>query len=96
MASIFRQDTGRVARLARSLARSPTGHKAWPHSDGKSRAEPEKPTPRKGLITSLPAVTLNIPVRNDTHGPDVHLIVPPEFVDFIVTHRLFRAASPAA
>jgi hypothetical protein len=100
MASVFRQDTGELLGYLAGLDGPLAGgitywpFKAWPHSDGKLRAEPEKPTPRKGRITSLPAVTLNIPVRNDTHGPDVHLIVPPEFVDFIVTHRLFRAASP--
>ena len=99
MASVFRQDngeflgylTGLDGPLAGGITHWP--FKAWPHSDGKLRPEPEAPTGRSGQQPALPAVTLNIPVRNNGHS-DVHLIVPPDFVDFIVTHRSFRAAPP--
>jgi hypothetical protein len=97
MASVFRQDTGELlghlTSLEGPLARGITywPFKAWPHSDGKLHAEPEPLPARTGQPPPLPAVTLNIPVRN-TDDPDVHLIVPPELVDFIVTHDSFRAA----
>src|SRR5438046_6251012 len=99
MASVFRQDNGEFLGYLTGLDGPLAGgitywpFKAWPHSDGKLRAEPEALTARAGQPTTLPAVTLNIPVRN-TDSPDVHLIVPPDFVDFIVPHRSFRAARP--
>ena len=38
---------------------------------------------------TTPAVTVDVPVRNND-STDQHLIVPPNLVDFIVTHKAFR------
>jgi hypothetical protein len=38
----------------------------------------------------MAAVNLDIPVRNNA-STDLHLIVPPDLVDFIVTHKAFRS-----
>jgi hypothetical protein len=99
MASVFRQDTGELLGYLTSLE-GPLADgitywplKAWPHSDGKLHSEPEAPTARAGQPPALPAVTLNIPVRNNDSS-DVHLIVPPELVEFIVTHSAFKPAPP--
>src|SRR5438045_9147767 len=58
--------------------------KAWVHSDAKLRSEPEP-----GMDETTPAVTVDVPVRNND-STDLHLIVPPDLVDFIVTHKAFR------
>jgi hypothetical protein len=39
-------------------------------------------------MDETPHVTVDIPVRNNDSA-DLHLIVPPDLVDFIVTHRAF-------
>ena len=90
MASIYRKDTGELighlawpeGPLAGGITYWP--FKAWLHSDGKLRSEPEP-----GADETTTAVTLNIPVWNNDSA-DVHLIVPPDLVDFIVTHNGFR------
>ena len=58
--------------------------KAWLHSDGKLRSDPEP-----GTDETTPDVTVDIPARNNDSA-NVHLIVSPDLVDFIVTHEAFR------
>ena len=89
MASVYRQDTGELlGYLTEPEGPFPGGitywpFKAWVHSDAKLRSEPEPGT------DEMAAVTLDIPVRNNDSA-DLHLIVPPDLVDFIVTHEAFR------
>jgi hypothetical protein len=93
MASVFRQDTGElIGYLIEPQGPFPGGitywpFKAWRHSDGKLRSEPEP-----GTDEAAPD-TLDIPVQNNASA-DVHLIVPLELVDFIVTHKAFRSEPP--
>jgi hypothetical protein len=90
MASVFRQDTGELlgyinepqGPLAGGITYWP--FKAWVHSDGKLTPEPEP-----GADEATPAATLNIPVRNNGSS-EVHLIVPPDLVDFILGHPGFQ------
>ena len=90
MAAVFREDTGEiVGYLTEPEGPFPGGitswpFKAWVHSDGQLRSEPET-----GADDTPPDITLDIAVRNNA-STDVHLIVPPELVDFIVTHKAFR------
>ena len=92
MASVYRQDTGELlGYLTEPEGPFPGGitywpFQAWVHADGKLRCEPEP-----GVSETAPAVTVDIPVRNNDSA-DVHLIVPPDLVDFVVTHKAFRAA----
>ena len=98
MASVFRQDTGEF----RGYMAEPEGplaggitywpFKAWLHSDGKLRSDPEPDSTVTDRVATEPAGTVDIPVQNN-ESEDVHLIVPPDLVDFIVTHRGFRAAA---
>lgn len=89
MASVYRQDTGEFlgymtepeGPLARGITDWP--FKAWRHPDGSLRSEPGGTNANED-----PAATLDIPLRN-ADSSDVHLIVPPDLVDFIVTHRHF-------
>jgi hypothetical protein len=92
MASAFREDTRELLGfLTEPEGPFPGGitywpFKAWVHSDGMLRSEPQT---EEDAETS--AVTVDIPIRN--HGStDAHLIVPPEFVDYIVNHKHFRSA----
>ena len=91
MASVYRQDTGELIEyLTEPEGPFPGGitcwpFKAWVHSDGALRSEPEP-----GTDETTPAVTLDIPVSNNG-STDLHLIVPPELVDFIVSHKAFRS-----
>ena len=90
MATAFRQDTGELlGYLTEPEGPFPGGitywpFKAWVHSDAKLRSEPEP-----GMDETTPAVTVDVPVRNND-STDLHLIVPPDLVDFIVTHKAFR------
>jgi hypothetical protein len=90
MASVYRQDTGELlGYLMEPEDPFPGGitywpFKAWVHSDRKLRSEPEP-----GTDETTPAVTVDIPVRNNDSA-DLHLMVPPDLVDFIVTHEAFR------
>jgi hypothetical protein len=90
MATVFRQDTGEiVGYLSEPEGPLPGGitcwpYKAWVHSDGKLRSEPEP-----GAVDTTADVTLDIPVRNNG-CLEVHLIVSPELVDFIVSRADFR------
>ena len=90
MATAFREDTGELlGYLTEPEGPFPGGitywpFKAWVHSDGELRSEPEPGT------DEMAAVNLDIPVRNNDSA-DVHLIVPPDLVDFIVTHKPFRS-----
>lgn len=92
MASVFRQDTGElIGYLIEPQGPFPGGitswpFKAWCHSGGELRSEPEP-----GTDGTTRVITLDIPVRNNDSA-DVHLIVPPDLVHFIVTHKAFRAA----
>src|SRR5215471_10832369 len=78
MAIVLRQDTGEfVGYLTEPEGPFPGGitywpFKAWVHSDGKLRSEPEI-----GANDETPVVNLNITVRNNS-STEVHLIVPPE------------------
>jgi len=93
MASVFRQDTGElIGYLIQPQGPFPSGItywplKAWRHSNGELRSEPEP-----GTDGAAPH-TLDIPVQNNA-STDVHLIVPPELVDFIVTHTAFLSEPP--
>jgi hypothetical protein len=88
MASLYRQATGELlGYLTAPVGPFPGGitswpFKAWVHSDAKLRSEPEP-----GMNEAL-HVTVDIPVRNNDSA-DLHLMVPPDLVDFIVTHRAF-------
>jgi hypothetical protein len=88
MATAFREDTGELlGYLTEPEGPFPGGITSWPfnawvHSDEKLRSEPE---PGMG---DTPHVTVDIPVQNNDSA-DLHLIVPPDLVDFIVTHRAF-------
>ena len=90
MATVFRQDTGEiVGYLSEPEGPLPGGitswpYKAWVHSDGKLRSEPEP-----GADEKTADVTLDIPVRNNGNS-EVHLIVSPELVDFMVSRADFR------
>ena len=87
MATVFRQDTGELlGYLTEPEGPFPGGitswpFKAWVHSDAKLRSEPEP-----GMDETTPAVTVDVPVRNND-STDLHLIVLPDLVDFIVTIR---------
>src|SRR3982751_1585309 len=91
MATVFRQDTGElIGYLTEPEGPFPGGitcwpFKAWVHSDGALRSEPEPSTDE-----TTPAVALDIPVSNNG-STDLHLIVLPELVDFIVSHKAFRS-----
>ena len=91
MATVFRQDTGEIVGYL-TEGPFPNGitswpFKAWVHSDGHLRSEPET-----GADDTPPDVTLEITVRNNA-STDLHLIVPPDLVDFFVTHKAFRRSS---
>jgi hypothetical protein len=96
MASVYRQDTGEflgyLTDLYGPLRRGTKewSFKTWQHSDGKLRDVPEGPVARFGRLTAPPFSTVQIPVAN-IENPDVHLIVPPDLLDFIVSHQGFRA-----
>jgi hypothetical protein len=89
MASVYRQDTGELlGYMTEPEGPFPGGitywpFKAWVHSGGEFRSEPEP-----GTDETTRVVTLDIPVRNNDSA-DLHLIVPPDLVDFIVTHMAF-------
>jgi hypothetical protein len=93
MASVYRKDTGELlGYLTEPEGPFPAGitswpFKAWVHSDAKLRSEPEP-----GMNEAL-QVTVDIPVRNNDSA-DLHLMVPPDLVDFIVTHRAFSEEQP--
>ena len=88
MASVFRQDTGElIGYLIEPQGPFPGDitswpFKAWCHSNGELRSEPEP-----GTDEAAPDM-LDIPVQNNA-STDLHLIVPPELIDFIVTHKAF-------
>ena len=91
MASVFRQDTsefiGFMIDLYGPLA---PGTKTWPfrawrHSNGKLRGEPED------RFTAPLPVTVQIPVSN-IESPDMHLHVPSDLLDFVLSHEGFKAA----
>lgn len=96
MASVYRQDTGEFLGYLMEL-HGPKLHgtthwpfKAWRHSNGALRDVPEGPVARGGRLTAPPFQTIHIPVAN-VHEADMHLIVPPELVEFITNHSAFRA-----
>jgi len=102
MASVYRQDTGEfLGYLVDLYGPLLPGTKAWPfrawrHLSGALRGEAEGPVIRAGRVAAPPHITLQMPVRNITEA-DVHLLVPPELLDFILTHSGFRAmAKPSA
>jgi len=101
MASVFREDTGEfLGYLIELHGPLPPGTRDWPfhawrHSNGKLRGEPEAPIVRAGRITAPPYITVRIAVSN-IESPDVHLIVSPDLLDFILNHGAFRAAPPPA
>jgi len=88
MATAFRQDTGELlGYLTEPEGPFPGGitywpFKSWVHSDAKLRSEPE--------WHGCDDVRRDrVPVRNND-STDLHLIVPPDLVDFLVTHKAFR------
>ena len=93
MASVFRQDTGElIGYLIEPQGPFPGGitywpFKAWRHSNGELRSEPEL-----GHDQAAPH-TFDIPVENNA-STDVHLIVPLELIDFVVTHKAFVSEPP--
>ena len=93
MASVFRHDTGElIGYLREPQGPFPGGitswpFKAWCHSNGELRSEPEP-----GTDEAAPDM-LDIPVQNNA-STDLHLIVPPELIDFIVTHKAFLSEPP--
>ena len=97
MASVFRNDTGEFlgflpepeGPLAGGITYWP--FRAWRHSNGELRSEPK---PANGQDNTAPEpLIVDIPVSNNDSA-DVHLIVPPELVEFVLTHTAFRAAPP--
>jgi hypothetical protein len=94
MATVFRADTGEIiGYLTEQEGPFPGGitswpFKAWVHSDGQLRSEPET-----GADNTPLAVTLDIAVKNSA-STDVHLIVPPQLVDYVVNHKAFRSEPP--
>jgi hypothetical protein len=78
MASVYRQDTGELlGYLTEPEGPFPGGitswpFKAWVHSGGELRSEPES-----GTDETTRVVTLDIPVRNNDSA-DLHFIVPPD------------------
>jgi hypothetical protein len=101
MAHVFREDTGKFLGFLTDL-RGPfspgTKHwpfRAWRHSNGKLRGVPEGPAAVAGRLRAPPYVTVHIPVSN-IDSTDVHLLVPSDLVEFILTHDGFRAAPQPA
>ncbi len=102
MASIYRADTGEflgyMVELYGPVDPSMTTwpFKAWRHSDGSLRSEPQGPVLRAGRLTAPPYLTCRIPLRNQ-QAADLQLWVPPEMLDFVLHHTGFRVApKPAA
>jgi hypothetical protein len=99
MASVFREDTGeRLGYLIGLHGPLAVGIKDWPfrawrHSNGNLRGEPEAPIVRAGRLTAPAPLTVRIAVSN-IESPDVYLNVPQNLVDFIVNHVDFRATPP--
>ena len=67
---------------------------AWRYSDGRLRHElPSLPTGAAGPLQSPRPVRLSIPVR-DPRSPDLELMVPPGYLDFIRHHPAFHPFPP--
>jgi len=97
MASVYRADTDEFLGFLTELygpfdqTTKDWPFRAWRWPDGSLRNEPAAPVAVGGRLTAPPHITIRLAVRN-IHEPDVHVLVPPEFLDFVLNHTGFRAA----
>jgi hypothetical protein len=99
MANVVRADNGeQIGFFIDLMPGALEGFSKWPfmarrHPSGLLRNEPPGIVARGGRLTALPSVRVMLPTGRSEKG-EMEIVVPPEYLDFVLNHTGFRAIKP--